>query len=343
MVERKGPLKGVNLGGWLVLEKWMTPSVFAGVSAEDEYGLCQTTASAIQRRIRRHRDTFITLNDFVWMREHGIQAVRLPVGYWVFGGEGPFLPTVEYVDRAFQWAEQTGLKILLDLHAAPGSQNGWDHSGQGGACNWHTDERNIIKTLEVLLGLTRRYGRHKSLLGIELLNEPKWTVPRRPLLKYYEAGYRIVRAECPEHIWVVFHDSFRPRRWKRKLRGADYTNLFIDTHHYQTFGRKDKELDMAGHLKKLEREVPGALAKMAKRHPVIVGEWSLALDPLSLRGLDESQKEQAIRSFGAAQLKAFQQTSAWFFWSYKTEGDGMWNYRDAIARGWLPDYGTPEA
>jgi len=30
-------LKGVNLGGWLVLEKWMTPKLFEGTTAEDEY------------------------------------------------------------------------------------------------------------------------------------------------------------------------------------------------------------------------------------------------------------------------------------------------------------------
>lgn len=29
-------LQGVNLGGWLVLEKWMTPSLFDGTTAADE-------------------------------------------------------------------------------------------------------------------------------------------------------------------------------------------------------------------------------------------------------------------------------------------------------------------
>ena len=30
-------VKGVNLGNWLVLEKWMSPALFAGTTAEDEY------------------------------------------------------------------------------------------------------------------------------------------------------------------------------------------------------------------------------------------------------------------------------------------------------------------
>ena len=30
-------IKGVNLGGWLVLEKWMTPELYQDYKAEDEY------------------------------------------------------------------------------------------------------------------------------------------------------------------------------------------------------------------------------------------------------------------------------------------------------------------
>jgi hypothetical protein len=29
-------IRGVNLGNWLVLEKWMSPEPFAGTDAEDE-------------------------------------------------------------------------------------------------------------------------------------------------------------------------------------------------------------------------------------------------------------------------------------------------------------------
>lgn len=32
-------INGVNLGNWLVLEKWMSPTLFYGTDAEDEYYL----------------------------------------------------------------------------------------------------------------------------------------------------------------------------------------------------------------------------------------------------------------------------------------------------------------
>ena len=38
-------IKGVNLGNWLVLEKWMLPEMFAGTGAEDEVGLNRKVSS----------------------------------------------------------------------------------------------------------------------------------------------------------------------------------------------------------------------------------------------------------------------------------------------------------
>jgi len=33
-------VRGVNAGGWLVLEPWMTPTIFNATATIDEWGLC---------------------------------------------------------------------------------------------------------------------------------------------------------------------------------------------------------------------------------------------------------------------------------------------------------------
>lgn len=38
--------------------------------------------------------------------------------------------------KAIGWARKYGLRINLDLHTIPGSQNGWNHSGKLGTMNW---------------------------------------------------------------------------------------------------------------------------------------------------------------------------------------------------------------
>ena len=40
-----------------------------------------------------------------------------------------------YFLKAIQWARKYGIRINLDLHALPGSQNGWNHSGRLGTIN----------------------------------------------------------------------------------------------------------------------------------------------------------------------------------------------------------------
>ena len=40
-----------------------------------------------------------------------------------------------YFLKAIQWARKYGLRINVDLHTLPGSQNGWNHSGKDGSIN----------------------------------------------------------------------------------------------------------------------------------------------------------------------------------------------------------------
>jgi len=40
-----------------------------------------------------------------------------------------------YFLKAIQWARKYGIRISMDFHAVPGSQNGWNHSGKLGTVN----------------------------------------------------------------------------------------------------------------------------------------------------------------------------------------------------------------
>ena len=40
-----------------------------------------------------------------------------------------------YFLKAIEWARKYGIRINLDFHALPGSQNGWNHSGKLGSIN----------------------------------------------------------------------------------------------------------------------------------------------------------------------------------------------------------------
>jgi len=330
-------LRGVNLGAWLVLEKWMVPEVYRGTDASDEYGLCLALGGHARNRLEQHRETFITARDFRWIRDRGLNAVRLPVGYWALEAPSPYVECQRFVDFALDQCLQNGLKLLLDLHGAPGSQNGWDHSGRRGPIEWSQGPQNIQDTLRVLERFAQKYGKHPALFGIELLNEPSDRIPIEILKAFYQDAYSRLRKYAGPEVAIIFHDSFRAMAWKNFMKGAGYANVLMDTHLYQTFNDADRDrtaqeqvvvaLNRKGILDEMQRE----------ELPTFVGEWSLALPYHSLRDLSRFQGDLVKSAYADAQLLSFESTSGWFFWSYKIETDSEWNFRYCVERGWLPD------
>lgn len=320
-------VNGINLGGWLVLEKWITPSVFQGSKAVDEYGFCKPGGVAAAKVLDKHRRTFITKKDFICMKRQGITAVRIPVGYWLFGNTPPFIAAVDYLDKAFEWAEATGISVLLCLHGAPGSQNGEMHSGKQGLVGWHTNPANITASLAFIEKLARRYKHSPQLWGIELLNEPALVIPKRLLKSYYKQAYSIIRRQAGPNVRVVINDIYKPLRWNWTLRWPFYTNVYIDSHQYQVFTLHHKRMGLPAHIAFTKRQVAWQLVRMRWHHRIIVGEWSAALDTQSLTGFASHDLSQAYRTYFDIQDKIYAKTDGSFYWTYKTEADGPWSYQ----------------
>ena len=328
--------RGVNLGSWLVLERWMVPEVYRGTDAPDEYSLCLALGGQAQTRLEQHRASWITAEDFRWIKNCGLNAVRLPVGYWALEAPKPFVECARFIDFALEQCAQNDLKLLLDLHGAPGSQNGWDHSGRSGEINWPKDPRNIAETLRVLESFAQKYGRHPALGGIELLNEPRDVVPLDILRQFYQDAYPRLRKHLDPQVAVVFHDSFRALAWKKFMQEPAFSNVILDTHLYQCFDEAAKARSAWEQLAfALNRKT--TLDEMQRDElPVIVGEWSLALPGQAMRGLTPLQIEAVTRGYADTQLLNYEGTRGWFFWSYKLQRESEWNFRHCVERGWLP-------
>ena len=75
-------INGVNLGNWLVLEKWMKPALFEECGEDDEIWMHRTMEpSRLEALLRRHRETYVTERDFIAIASHGYNLVRIPVPY----------------------------------------------------------------------------------------------------------------------------------------------------------------------------------------------------------------------------------------------------------------------
>jgi glucan 1,3-beta-glucosidase len=355
-------IKGVNLGSWLVLEKWIVPSLFNGLNATDETSFCLELASEAETVLKKHWDTFIIEEDFKWIAERGLNAVRIPVGHWIFGPHYPYhhkyngldYPYVKggiYVlDRAFDWAEKYGILIQIDLHAAPGCQNGYDHGGISGICDWAANQDYITHSLYIIETLAKRYSTRKALHSIHVLNEPACNTDIHLLKDYITEAYRRIRKHCHyKDVAVIFHDAFKGyHEFYHFLRPPEFENVILDLHKYQCFTPEDKSLDLYGHLMKTIYEYKEEADKINYdlRLWTIIGEWSLGADihEHDIKFQEESNinsKKFLIdmnhRIYGDAQLYTYEHFLGWYFWTYKTENNPAWSFRHCVENGWLPD------
>lgn len=325
---RRQTIEGVNLGGWLVLERWMTPSVFENTDAQDEFTLSQIPG--IRKRIERHRNSFMTEEDWRWLSEHNIQNVRLPVGYWVLHDDAPFFNAAKQLDWAFEMAEKYAIKILLDLHGLKGSQNAEMHSGRIGTIEW---KKYLLDHLLVLTELSKRYKNSPALWGIEIINEPKVWGNYFALIRYYREAYKILRAILRPGTYVIFHDGFMPPLFSGVLRKRKHFPVAMDTHFYGVFPVALRKMTPQAY-DRLRRSIFSLIIWIAQlAQPIIVGEWSSVL-PQSF--FDRAPKEQHLPLLAgtiARQRNMYRRAFARFYWSYKTEGRGMYNYRSLVEDG----------
>lgn len=296
-------IKGVNLGNWLVLEKWMSPALFDGTTAEDEYYLpTQLSRDAYEARIMIHRSEYISERDFAAIARMGLNAVRIPVPYFIFGDRPPFIGCIRELDKAFSWAEKYGLKILIDLHTVPMSQNGFDNGGISGVCKWSQIPEEVDFVIDLLGRLARRYGRREGLWGIQPVNEPitepMWSVMNVPkryppvdkelaegsapntmefLRGFYDRAYDAIKPHLGEGKMVVFHDAFRLKDWKDFLTQEKYAgNVVLDTHQYLMMAEAvGCEQTLEGYLDYIRNVFEKDIAEVQEYVPVVCGEWCI--------------------------------------------------------------------
>lgn len=350
-------IKGVNLGNWLVLEKWMLPELFEGTGAEDEIWLNRKMNPAeLKEKMKEHRDTFITEQDFAFIKEQGIWLLRIPVPYFIFGDRPPFNGCVEYLDKAFDWAEKYGLQILIDLHTVPGSQNGYDNGGLTGVCKWCKNPEEVEFALTILERLAKRYGQREGLYGIEVLNEPisflvyatapstgkavdkeeakgSGYVPLPFLENFYRNAYRRLRKILPENKTIVFHDGFRLRHWGKFFHKEHMKNVVLDTHIYIFAMESFVPIHMPWVYQIYIKSQQRLIERIQKDVPVVVGEWCIcnkyAEKAVSGKSAEESSDRSAqadaqdelrkkrYLEIAAMQLQAWESGAGWIYWSYQ--------------------------
>ena len=213
--------------------------------------------------------------------------------------------SLNYLDKIFEYSEQLDLNLLLDIHAVKDSQNGFDNSGLAKdivikkqnniiyfdhwnyrSADWignynitsknytNINYNNIQFTLRIIELILDKYQDKKAFWGLEPLNEPWENTPLKELKIFYKESYNIFKRRNLFNKVLVFHDSFRPDKWKDayflEKNGKPKIKIYLDTHQYMAWG---KPIPFNDYIKG---------ARLWKQpftiFDIIVGEFSLATD-----------------------------------------------------------------
>lgn len=366
---------------WLVIEPWITPSLFDqtgndGIIDEWTFGQNQDRGAA-QSALRRHWDSWITEDDFRQIKAAGLNHVRIPIGYWawdVSGGEPYIQGQLEYLDRAIGWARNTGLKVIIDLHGAPGSQNGFDNSGQYGHIGWPDSGNNLERTKNVLGQIAKKYADPQYwqvVTALCLLNEPAAFDGRvaNVLRQFWRDAYGAARFPWGNSnqsgLLLIISDGFQPlSSWNNYMTEPNYQSVAVDNHYYQVFNCDLNRMNWDQHLQDI----------CNKRNDwwsadlwLLVGEWSLATTDcaryLNGRGKGaryegnhdgcswvgscngksgngdnfSNEYKQFLRKSFDIYTQAMEQTGeGWTFWTWKAEEAAEWSYKDGMRLGFIP-------
>jgi aryl-phospho-beta-D-glucosidase BglC (GH1 family) len=217
LVTDEGPvqLKGVNLGGWLLQETWMSPVK----GSQDHW----TTRDLLTKRFgldkaeelfRAYEDHWITEWDLDRIQALGFNVVRVPFGYWNLQSEaGDWRRTASgaidfgRLDWIVNQCGARGIYVILDLHGAPGFASDEHSSGKVKASRLFAQtpegEASRVRTIDLWTEVARHFQGNGTVAAYDLLNEPMARPDDRTLWDLYDRIYQAVRAVDADHLISV--------------------------------------------------------------------------------------------------------------------------------------------
>ena len=208
-------IQGINLGNWLNPEGYMF--LFKDVSS---YRLIDQAFRELvgpdftDQFWKTFKDNYITREDIAYIKQTGMNSIRLPFHYKLFTDEDYMglksnQDGFARVDSVIKWCKAEGLYVILDMHDAPGGQTG-DNIDDSYGYPWLFESETSKQLFsEIWKKIADRYKNEPTVLGYDLLNEPIATYftnkeeINQLLVPVYKRGVEAIRSVDPNHIILL--------------------------------------------------------------------------------------------------------------------------------------------
>lgn len=118
----------------------------------------------------------VTASDVQLWASWGVNSIRLPINYHAIStADGAYIESgFQVIDQFVGWCKANGIYVILDLHAAPGSQNCEEMSDtpDGVAHLWTQAADYRQWTIDLWQTIAKRYAGETGVGGYDLFDEP---------------------------------------------------------------------------------------------------------------------------------------------------------------------------
>ena len=232
----------------------------------------------------------------------------------------------QYFLKLCEWCRDLNLQVWPDIHTAPGSQNGFDNSGQQRTAiscrGWINNPTNVQRSLNVIRDISQaivRDGVDDVVTGMGLLNEPFQDCDPDLYRDFMDQGLEVARDILGKDTAVYVSDLFSALQFNDGewwLDPVKHNNTYLDSHYYHVFAQEPRGLSPRQHIAltcqteyKADAQRCGTGSCCYQDGPDgnsipsqgvkrLIGEWSAATDQLPVAVLDTIM--QGIAATGTA-------------------------------------------
>ena len=172
-------LRGFGLGGWLVPEGYMLHNQawiqgFESPTDIENHVLELIGPDEANNFWELYRANYVAQADIDKIAEWGFNHIRVPFHYKQFydstGTETPIGYAI--IDELITWCQPHNIYIILDMHCAPGAQNGGPISDSDGIARLWLEDSYKELTIQIWKEIATYYADHTLIAGYDLINEP---------------------------------------------------------------------------------------------------------------------------------------------------------------------------
>jgi endoglucanase len=271
-------LKGLNLGGWFIMEPWMCPADSGGLP--DTYSIISELDQRFgvvteQGLIRTYQTNWITTADLDNLKNEGFNCVRMPV-WW-----GNFYPINNTTSSGWRsdaftvldWlvtnCAARGIYVVIDMHGVIGGQGTSDDTGQQNQNTFWTNSVQQAETAYMWSQIASHYRSNSAVAGYDLINEPDGVSTPSIVWNVYSNLYDTIRAVDPTHM-IIMEGTFGNWNWSMLPNPSTFgwTNIVYSMHEYK-FGGSVAQIEAGS-----DSQVTDFNNHKSWNVPDYIGEWN---------------------------------------------------------------------